>query len=126
MHEFSIMSQIVDTILSELEGRDVERVETVVLEVGELTFLGRDQLSFAFKVLTERNFLNGAEIDITVRKAEVKCPECGYVGGIEYNDEGHMSLPVLICPKCGARPNVTRGRECNISKVSVVLRDEEG
>ncbi|MDI6887812.1 MAG: hydrogenase maturation nickel metallochaperone HypA, partial [Candidatus Thermoplasmatota archaeon] len=54
MHEFSTMCQIVNSIMEELKGKDV-KVTEVWLEIGELTFLGTEQLKFAYEVLTSND-----------------------------------------------------------------------
>ena len=43
MHEVSVMSSIIDSVLEELKGYQVERVEEVDLTIGALTFLGEEQ-----------------------------------------------------------------------------------
>ena len=44
MHEVSVMTSIIDNVRSALLGHDFVKVEEVYLTVGELTFLGLDQL----------------------------------------------------------------------------------
>ena len=44
MHEFSMMVDIVEAALKAIENYDVENVEKVFLDVGELTFLNPEQL----------------------------------------------------------------------------------
>ena len=50
MHEVSVMSSIIEQVLNELDKHEVERVEEVELVVGELTFLGHEQLLFAYEI----------------------------------------------------------------------------
>ena len=44
MHEFSRTSQIVEAVLSEAEKQQAVRVIQVELEIGDLTFLGIEQV----------------------------------------------------------------------------------
>jgi hypothetical protein len=44
MHEFSVMTQIVDLVLDEARKRNASKVEQVDLEVGEFTMLGLEQM----------------------------------------------------------------------------------
>ena len=57
MHEVSVMSGIVESVLKELEKHDVLRVEEVLLTLGELTFLGEEQLQFAYEIITRDTLL---------------------------------------------------------------------
>ncbi|MEW6070469.1 MAG: hydrogenase maturation nickel metallochaperone HypA, partial [Candidatus Thermoplasmatota archaeon] len=82
MHEFSTMCQIVDALLKELKDRDVKSVAEVWLEIGELTFLGTEQLKFAYGALTDNNILKGSKLVIKKVKPLVKCKRCKYKGKI--------------------------------------------
>ena len=53
MHELSTAAQIADSVRKSLEGRNIVRLETVRLEIGELTMLGKDQLKFAWGILAQ-------------------------------------------------------------------------
>ncbi|MFW5914364.1 MAG: hydrogenase/urease maturation nickel metallochaperone HypA, partial [Thermoplasmatota archaeon] len=98
----------------------VDRVEEVVLEVGELTFLGHEQLEFAFEIMVRDTPLEGAELRIVEEKLEVSCPSCGYRGKVDYFEEHHFSVPVLSCPECGERVEVLKGRKCGVTSLRVV------
>ena len=52
MHEVSVVSNMVDAILKELENYDVEKVEEVNVLIGDLTSLGAEQLEFAYEIVT--------------------------------------------------------------------------
>ncbi|RLF49835.1 MAG: hydrogenase maturation nickel metallochaperone HypA [Thermoplasmata archaeon] len=125
MHEFSVMQGVVSAVLSALEGRSYDKVVSVKLVVGELTFLAKEQLRFAFHVLTEGTDLEGASIDIITKKAVVRCEKCGYRGGLRVDDDPryHYALPVFLCPKCGGCVEIVEGKECFVE--SVVLEKEE-
>jgi hydrogenase nickel incorporation protein HypA/HybF len=122
MHEVSVMSSIIENVHQALESHQYERVEEIVLVVGELTFLGKDQLEFAFEVLTRGTDLEGSKLVIEEESVEVSCSKCGYVGPTEYLGGGsfHSSVPLLSCPKCQATVAVVKGRSCRISSVKVV------
>jgi hydrogenase nickel incorporation protein HypA/HybF len=122
MHEVSVMSGVIDAVLSELSKYDVEKVEEVVLAVGILTFLGHEQLQFAFEVLTKDTRLEGAGLRIEEEEVRARCPSCHYEGGIDYvEDESfHFSVPILRCPSCGEKVEVTKGASCRVVSVKVV------
>ena len=83
MHEVSVVSDIVSAILRELENYNVEKVEEVVLVVGEMTSLGQEQLEFAYEIVTKDTKLEGSKLVIENEKIRVRCESCGYEGGAQ-------------------------------------------
>lgn len=125
MHEYSIMADIVKAALVSLEKYDVENVEAVFLEVGELTFLNPVQLKFCYNVLTQDNLLVNSSLEITQKKAEIQCKSCGYKGLMkERPQEDHFRVPIISCPKCEGEIKLLSGRECTIKSIKMNLKDE--
>ncbi len=126
MHEYSVMQQLIAALKEELKKKGIERIKEVKLEIGELTFLGKNQLSFAYEVMTKDTFLEGSELKVVTVGAEVKCDECGYQGGIEYVDDPafHYNIPVISCPDCKNKPRIIHGKETTIVGVTA-LRDDQ-
>ncbi|MDY6959245.1 MAG: hydrogenase maturation nickel metallochaperone HypA [Halobacteriota archaeon] len=122
MHEFSTMAQIVEVVLKEASKHNADIVTEVRLQIGELTFLGVDQMKFAYKVLSEdSDILGGSDLIIEEVKATVRCDDCGYVGRIGYDGEmlDHERLPRLSCPDCDQPIEVITGKECLIKDIVV-------
>ncbi len=123
MHELSIMTQIVDSILSEASKRHATKVEEVELEVGEYTMLGEEQLRFAYQVLSRDNILQGSKLKIKRLPGKIKC-SCGYEGNTAPTEEApHKVSPLLECPKCKGGAEITEGRECVIRNIRMVVPD---
>jgi hydrogenase nickel incorporation protein HypA/HybF len=123
MHEFSMTSQIVDSVLAEARRRNAKRVLSVRLVIGKLSFLNLDQVRFSYKVLVEGTLLAGSRLYIKEQDATVECPFCGYKGGIKYIEDPscHFKFPSLSCPKCGKDVNVVGGQECTIKSLKLVV-----
>jgi len=120
MHEFSTMQSIVNTILDKLRDYKVQKIEKVVLEIGKLTFLGKEQLKFAFEVLSKDTVLEGASLEIVEIEPVVECEACGYKGGLAYEENiAHVLLPTFKCPMCNAKVKIVRGKECVIRSVEI-------
>ena len=119
-----MMASIVEAVLEELKRHDVERVEEVNLVLGELTFLGREQLEFAFEIVTRGTLLEGSRLVIQDEKVAVRCPECGYDGPVDYVQGGGQDhlIPNLSCPKCSGAVLVTKGKSCAVTSLKVVER----
>ncbi|HSV42378.1 MAG TPA: hydrogenase maturation nickel metallochaperone HypA [Methanomassiliicoccales archaeon] len=122
MHEVSVMTSILESVKAELVKHSYDKVEELVLVVGELTYLGKDQLEFAYEILTRGSDLEGSKLVIEEEKVEVECPKCFYRGAADYLIDGtyHNAVPKLNCPKCGGPVNVLKGKSCRISSVKVV------
>jgi hydrogenase nickel incorporation protein HypA/HybF len=120
MHEFSIMSQIVKAIIEEARKNKMITISKVSLQVGELTFLGKEQLKFCYDVLSKDNILSGSELIIEEVEPEVKCQACGFKGALEYieKDEFHIRMPKFSCPKCDGKVEITKGKECVILDIT--------
>jgi hydrogenase nickel incorporation protein HypA/HybF len=123
VHEFSVTSQIVQNVLAEAEKRGAKKVTEVDLVVGKLTFLGLEQLRFAFEALAKGTILEGAKLVIDEQEGVVKCNSCGYEGSFKYEDDPlyHVLLPTLKCPKCGNVVEIAAGKECTIKSVKMLV-----
>jgi len=124
MHEFSVMTQIVDSVLAEAKRRDAHKVEQVELEIGEFTMLGHEQMRFAYEVLSRDTVLQGSNLEIRVIKGRIKCDSCGYEGDMRVaEDTPHRSVPILECPKCHAAAKIVEGRDCLVRNIRMVVPD---
>lgn len=123
MHEFSVTSQIVQNVLTEAEKRKAKKVTAVYLVIGKLTFLGLEQVRFAYEVLTKDTFMEGSKLVIEEQEGVVKCSHCGYEGDFRYEDDPlyHVPMPTLKCPQCGNLVNITAGKECIIKSVKMMI-----
>ncbi len=124
MHEYSMMTQIVDSILSEAKQRSATKVEGVDLEIGEYTLLGEEQMRFAFELMTRDTILEGAKLNIRPIQGKIKCHNCGYEGPMSVSEDSpHRSVPILSCPKCSGVAEITEGRECLVRNIRMVVPD---
>jgi len=122
MHEFSISSEIVRTVLDTAKKNHGKRVLSIQLEIGELTLFNVEQVTFWIQELFKESIAEGAKIKVKIIKARIRCEACGYKGG---NTSGQKDLfqhlIPLSCPKCKSfQIKVEKGRECNLSKIQVV------
>lgn len=123
MHEFSVMSQLVQGVLDEAKRHNASRVEEVVLDLGDFTMLGADQLKFAFEVLTKETIMEGAALTVNRIPGRIRCG-CGLEKEMTPDpDSPHRVVPVLECPKCGGLAEVAEGRECVVRNIRMVVPD---
>jgi hydrogenase nickel incorporation protein HypA/HybF len=123
LHEFSITSQVVRSVLEEAEKRGAKRVKEVHLVVGSLTLLGIDQVRFSYDILVKNTIAKGSRLFIRRRKGRVECGSCGYRGPVRFRSDPiyHISLPTLSCPQCGCSVKVVEGKECLIRSIKMVV-----
>jgi len=123
VHEFSITSQIVQNVLAEAEKRGAKKVTEVNLSIGKLTFLGLDQVRFAYEVITKGTIAEGSKLIIEEQEGFVKCSNCGYQGGFKYEDDPlyHVPVPTLKCPKCSSTVSIATGKECTIRNIKMLV-----
>jgi hydrogenase nickel incorporation protein HypA/HybF len=121
MHEFSMTSQIVEAVLSEAKKQHAQKVIEVEIEIGDLTFLGIEQIRFAYEILTDKTIAKDSKLTIKQIPGRGKCDSCGYDGPLSYlNDEQyHMIIPTFNCQRCGKPLSITAGRECIISRIRI-------
>ena len=121
MHEFSIASSLVDSLLElakkdHLQGKLIE----VHLRIGKLRAISIEQLKFSYKVLAKDKFLKGSKLEIQESPAMIHCPECGLKENFKlFDDSYHFGVPTLSCPKCGATVNLEGGDDVVITKLRI-------
>jgi hydrogenase nickel incorporation protein HypA/HybF len=122
MHEFSISSEIVKTVLDTAKKSSGKKVLSVQLEIGELTLLNGDQVGFWVKELFKGSAAEDAEVKIKTIKARILCKACGYKGGIRSDQEDSFRhLTLQTCPQCNSfQFKIEKGRECILRKIQVV------
>ncbi len=117
MHEFAIASEIVNSILSELEGKGAKRVLDVVLEVGDLSSINPEQLEFCFGVARKGTILGDAKLAIQKTPVFVRC-RCGFEGNPGKDGEHNTPFDYMICPRCGeGGMEIFKGRELSIKSI---------
>ena len=122
MHEFSISSEIVKTVLDTAKKSSGKKVLSVQLEIGELTLLNGDQVGFWVKELFKGSAAEDAEVKIKTIQARILCKACGYKGGIRSDQEDSFRhLTLQTCPQCNSfQFKVEKGRECILRRIQVV------
>jgi hydrogenase nickel incorporation protein HypA/HybF len=110
-------------VLAEAEKRGAKKVTEVQLTIGKLTFLGLEQVRFAYEALTKDTIMEGSKLIITEQEGTVKCSNCDYQGDFKYADDPlyHVPVPTLKCPKCNNTVTITTGKECTITNIKMMI-----
>jgi hydrogenase nickel incorporation protein HypA/HybF len=126
MHEFSIASEIWESVAKAAREHGGGRVLSISLEVGALNLLAEEQLRFWIGLLAERDGSPGVEVEISCVPARLRCRDCGAEGEASVPEGAdHFLPPALLCPACGS-PNVevTGGRELRVMSARIEERQE--
>jgi hydrogenase nickel incorporation protein HypA/HybF len=130
MHELSIATQILESLLEFAESRPGCEVLRVRLEVGELMSIEGEQLSFCYDSIKQGTPLEKSALQIEFAPAAVECPHCQYQGRAKYWEGALASAAIatLQCPQCGKTARAVRGQDCAIKSIQLreSLAAEEG
>jgi hydrogenase nickel incorporation protein HypA/HybF len=122
MHEFSITTSIVETILDLAKKQEAQRVLEAHLRIGKLRALSSEQVKFCYDVLAKGTPLEGSKLIIEEVNGRVRCNNCSYHEEFNSQDDTyHFGIPTLVCPLCGSPMVIEGGDELIIAKVRMML-----
>ena len=112
MHEMSIAQSLIEIIQEEMIAHGAESLKSVRLQVGQMSAVVPDSLSFCFEVVTDGTDLQGAELIMEVVPLKARCQACGRSFAVEAH--------VFVCPDCdGAKIDIIEGQELSIIEIEV-------
>ena len=112
MHEFSLISAVIDTLERYSTEQGWGTIKKVTLRIGAMRQVIPETMQFAFKTACQGTVLANAELEIVPVPIVIKCPNCKREWG-----EEHMGM---ICPFCGYDDaQMKQGMELDIESVEV-------
>jgi hydrogenase nickel incorporation protein HypA/HybF len=123
MHEASIAQSIIKTVLEQAEQQNAVRIKSVEIEIGELTFLNREQVEFWIKIGFKDTIAENAIIHFKEIQAVIHCKSCGYRGYLQVKEDPayHLNLPRFNCPNCGKTDiEIVHGKETIIRRIQIM------
>ena len=112
MHEYAIAYDLYATTRKTAIENNARQVKKVHVEVGKMAMVNPEQVVFLFNTIKEEDPLfQQAVLECHETDPQTKCT-CGYAG-----DE------VYVCPKCGALPELVKGREIVVTNVEIEVDD---
>ncbi len=110
MHELSLSTAIVDTVLRHAEGRPVTSVQ---MRIGALRQVVPDSLAFYFDIVSRDTVCEGARLEQEFVPARLRCGACTREWEIDY--------PMFMCPSCGTAGDVSivAGEEFEVESIEV-------
>ena len=92
MHELGIMNEVVKVVLRTMEENGLKRLQTVVLQVGELSQVVPEYLEFGYSAACYKTSIEGSTMEIENIPGIARCLSCGNTYKVVEN-EGK-------CPDC--------------------------
>ena len=113
MHELSIVSSVVETVMESLTAYPGARVVEVRLRVGALSAVIEDSLQFCFGIASQGTAVAGARLVVSIVPVVMHCGGCG-------EDVELKSVQSFRCPKCDAPCfDLRQGRELEIESFEI-------
>ena len=110
MHELGIMYHIVDQVLRVVETNQLTEVESIVLQVGELSSVVPRYLHACYPPAVDGTVLENTKLEIETLIANGVCKSCGKVYPLIEN--------LKICPKCQSEDfEIISGREFYLKEI---------
>ena len=113
MHELSIAMEIMDIVEKEALKHGAGRVNSVHLQIGDLSGVEIDSLTFCFETIRgEKDLTRDAELDIQRIPVRIRCRPCDS----EFTGDGFM----VRCPSCdGLNTELLQGDELAVAEIEV-------
>lgn len=110
MHELGIVYEVIKIVDQFAKENQLERVEKIVLEVGQLSQAVPRFLEECYPAAVDQTPYENTALEIEVLPANGECKTCGQM----YNVVDHRR----ICPKCGHDEyTLVSGQEFNIKEI---------
>jgi hydrogenase nickel incorporation protein HypA/HybF len=125
MHEFSLMEDVIASLVESLRKEGISKagaVKEVVLRIGALDIHSEASFKQAFEVQVKGTLLEGAQLQLEIVPARYVCSQCGFEAQVGVGEaDGHQVEPVVECERCGAPCPVTGGR--GIHPIDLVVEE---
>ena len=118
MHELSIVTSVVESVIDSLAAYPGARVIEVRLRVGALAAVIEDSLQFCYEIATQDTPLAGSKLFIRSLPVVIHCLPCG-------EDVELSGVQMFCCSRCGTPSgDLRQGRELEIEAIEIDELDE--
>ncbi|MEG1633528.1 MAG: hydrogenase maturation nickel metallochaperone HypA [Oscillospiraceae bacterium] len=104
--------QAIKSVLEFAEENEIHKIDTVVLEIGELSLVIPEYMEDSYHAAVKGTLLEDSKLKIELIPGNCVCLGCGRA----YNLLEHKG----VCPKCGSgEKDILSGQEFNIKELLV-------
>lgn len=110
MHEIGVLVEVVKTVEKFAKENDVKKIETLVLQIGELSSMIPKYMKDLYPMAIEGTILKDSKLDIEILPANSLCKDCTKVFNIISNKG--------VCPNCKSKNfEILSGKEFYIKEI---------
>lgn len=112
MHELSVAQNIIEIVKENVPEKDLGKVKTIFLEVGEFSGIISESLQYCFDVIKTDTLLEGSKMEIKKIPFVLLCNEC--------KSETSNNMGIRYCEKCGSNnTKIISGTDMQIINVEL-------
>lgn len=116
MHELAVVQSMLDVVLEHARQGKAQRVQSIVLKIGELRDLVDEYIQSYFDYLSKDTLAAGANLKIERLPVVFLCEDCGNRFPVRLQE-----VVRIACPRCGGeKVNLVSGREFYIDHLEVI------
>ena len=110
MHEIGVVIEVIKTVERFAKQNDVTMIDTLVLQIGELSSMIPRYVEACYPAAIEGTILEETKLKIEIMPANALCKSCNKVFNIVEHNK--------ICPKCSSEDfDLLSGREFMIKEI---------
>ncbi len=110
MHEYSLVLSLIERVEQEMKTHQASAARRIKINVGELSGVEADLLSYAFEIAREDTPLRTTELEVVKVKARWKCTQCAR------DIDSHNGL---ICENCKSPAHLVEGGDIIFDSVEL-------
>lgn len=112
MHELSLLQEMLELALASAKKQGARAIHRIQLQVGEMSGVVPEALSFAFPIATHGTIAEGAVLEIDPISVVAYCPQC--------DQEFQPGDVIYLCPNCGEPSGeIRRGNELLLQSMEI-------
>ncbi len=110
MHEYSIVSALIDRVEAEARAHGATAVQRIRVRIGELAGIEPELFVSAYDLVSERSLCHGAALEVHAEEAQWLCPRCR-----------HEIVPgeILRCPRCQVPAELVAGGDIMLEQIEM-------
>jgi hydrogenase nickel incorporation protein HypA/HybF len=110
VHELGVVIEVVKTVDDFARKNHVRQIQTLVLQIGELSSMIPKYVEDCFPMAIEGTILQSSKLKIEILPGNAICSECGKVFNLLQNEN--------VCPGCaGKKWEIISGKEFVIKEI---------
>jgi hydrogenase nickel incorporation protein HypA/HybF len=110
MHELGVVIEVVKTVEEFARANGVTKIDTLVLQIGELSSMVPTYIADCFPAAVDGTFMSGTKLAIEIIPGNARCANCGKVFNVLANKNA--------CPECGpGKSELLSGKELMIKEI---------